>query len=179
MKKKIIVLSILFVIIFAVVNAATNSTYDESKFAPSWGIEDKTVKMRADGKGEIMPPLVKDPEPYYKANKDITKEKLYDINIKIDKEKLQAESAEVKMVEVMTYGDYLNTVGSTDRLTSLALDRLVYVVKVYYPNGVKVDGAFLRRGMGNDFTIKNAMKTTLYDAETGEFLSENCTALSK
>ncbi|GAW92574.1 hypothetical protein [Calderihabitans maritimus] len=169
MKRRLILLG--FVVLMSVFSAyAIASTVDVN--VPKWGITDETVKLNKGGTGEIMPPLNRNPQPVYPGNHDLPGERSFDINKKINREKLQAEQAQIKMIELMTYQEFLDKLGNGFFVTSLSPQRLVWVVQIYYPNGIDVGNGPLKPGIEiKDTVIDNAQRTKIYDAETGQLIS--------
>lgn len=182
MKKKLISVFVFSVfIMFAIwnVSTASNTTkkYDEKNFIPKWGIADNTVKYRDDKKGEIMPDLVKVPDYFYEGNAAVlSKDKYFNINEKINKDKLKLEKGEIKSITIMKYSEYLKADNISDIDTSISPDRMVWVVKLYYPEGIKAD-LYGNPTTNKDLFIKNAIDTTLYDGETGEFIRSSTESL--
>jgi uncharacterized cupredoxin-like copper-binding protein len=174
MKRKLIIAVALvsFVLTATCVYATSKfGGYDESKIVPSWGITPETQKIKEDNSGMIMPQEVENPEPVYKDNKDIPVGNLFDINKKIDKEKLKAENAELEMVKSMTYEEFCKMEGKdTKETTMLAPGRTLWIVKTKKPNGVKIPLSPDQKKKGISDTIKNAIVTDIYDAETGDFI---------
>ena len=80
---------------------------------------------------------------------------VYDINKSIDETHLNAVGTTVLRKEVMLYRDYLAKFDD-GRDTAINDDQRVWVVQTYFPNGFET-----RAGM-----FKNAVTTSLYDAET-------------
>lgn len=100
--------------------------------------------------------LVTEPEPVFQGNKDL--ETYFDIDSRIDEKALAAVGAKILVKAVMPYEEYLEKFGE-ERLTAIALDRVVWVLQVYYPKGYET-----KRGLYEDATV-----TGLYDAETGYY----------
>lgn len=89
-------------------------------------------------------PLVKNPDYVLKGNDS------------------DGNGGEVLMNEYMTYADFLKMQGPKESVSAeIAKDRLVLVVKVYYPDGFD----HVKVGL-----IQNCLATGLYDAATGEYL---------
>ena len=171
-KRKLVTLVILIIAMSSVfIYALAKNSYDESNFVPKWGINDDSKKIKDDKSGEVMPPLVKNPQHFYSDNKDTPKDKLYDINKKINKDKLKAENAEITTLKLMTYKEFLESEKNTTEIdTSVSTERLIWVVKIHYPNGINICNSRFKTENKN-VVIKNALRTILYDAETGDFIS--------
>lgn len=108
--------------------------------------------------------------PIFKANKDIPREKIYDINKKINKDALSQENAQLDKVELMTFEEGYKTLGREAKHNpQIAPERLVWVVQIHHPQGFTT-----RAGL-----IKNARAVGIYDAETGEILNTSVTSLNK
>lgn len=108
--------------------------------------------------------------PVFKANTDISKEKIYDINKKINREAFRQKNVKLEKVELMTFEEGYKTLGKEAKLNpQISPDRLVWVVQIYHPQGFTT-----RAGI-----IKNAQAVGIYDAETGHILSTSVTSLNK
>lgn len=108
--------------------------------------------------------------PVLKTNKNIPREKIYDINKKINKDALSKKNAKLEKVELMTFEEGYKTLGKEAKLNpQISPERLVWVVQIYHPQGFTT-----RAGL-----IKNARAVGIYDAETGEILSTSVTSLNK
>lgn len=124
------------------------------------------ITLQADSK-----PLIKDPEPTLKGNVDTLDKEQYKAtpeNI-INYEKVKANNGEVKLAEYMLYSDYKNLVNDEYGLTTLADDRVVLAVQIYYP-----EFEHIRFGV-----IENCLATGFYDAETGEYLGGKYDSVEK
>lgn len=107
------------------------------------------------------------PEFVFKANKGTPKSKLVDIGAKVlkDKDALAKEDAMIQKLEVTTHGEYSASIGvSASNNTQLSPERLIWVVQIHYPQGYEHP----RVGV-----VENAQVTKIYDAETGEYLSQS------
>ncbi|MCT4596994.1 MAG: hypothetical protein N4A50_03820 [Vallitalea sp.] len=185
-KLRYVILPALLIVLSISVYGMTKS-YNEEEFVPSWGITDETVKLREDNSGEVMPELVTNPEPYYKANtlnsKTLSISKtpaLYDINEKIDISEIEKKGGKVQRTELLSYGEYLQEKNTCNMDTSISKERQIWVVEIYYPNGIKINADMLMPGTKpQNLIIENAIRTTIYDAETGDFISMEEKTLNK
>lgn len=158
-------------------SAAIENKYDESKIVPSWGIQPETQKLKADNSGMIMPEPVINPEPVFKENINLPQGNYYDINKKIDKERLKKENAELVDIKAMTYEDYCKLSNkNTDEINMLSPKRMLWIVKTQHPNGVKVPTSDEQKKIGVSDTIKNATVIDIFDAETGEYIGTDMNA---
>lgn len=123
--------------------------------------------------GEVSSESNNSPEPslpIFKANKNIPKEKIYDINQKINNDALSQQNAKLEKVELMTFEEGYKTLGREAKHNpQISPERLVWVVQVHHPQGFTT-----RAGL-----IKNARSVGIYDAETGKILSTSVTSLNK
>lgn len=76
-------------------------------------------------------------------------------------------SAKVAATDLKTWGTFVseNYGNKGGAGTELAKDRMVWVIKVDYPEGVETKGGF----------FANAKQTIVFDAETGRFISRDTT----
>lgn len=135
----------------------------------------KTVMSQQQGRGLVhqegdtpdkRPPEL-DPEFVFKANKGTPKSKLVDVGTKVlkNKDTLTKENAKIEKLEITTHREYSASISkSTSDNPQLSPDRLIWVVQIYYPQGYEHP----RVGI-----IENARVTEIYDAETGEYLSQS------
>jgi hypothetical protein len=110
---------------------------------------------------ESMPesPLDK-PEPRYKTNKGLSKDKIFDIEKNLNRTFVNQNGGSIEKTELMTYDDFARKQSrSPDDYPEVSPDRLIWVVQTHYPKGYKHPKVGL---------IQNARVTTIYDAETGE-----------
>lgn len=110
---------------------------------------------------ESMPesPLDK-PEPRYKANKGLSKDKTFDIEKNLNRAFVSQKGGSIEKTELMTYGDFARKQSrSPDDYPEVSPDRLIWVVQTHYPKGYEHPKVGL---------IQNTRVTTIYDAETGE-----------
>ena len=79
----------------------------------------------------------------------------------INVNEINAQGGNIEFADTMTYKEFLALQWTNDVDNSLANDKLVYVVKIYYPNGFehyKVE------------TINNCEAIGIYRADNGEYL---------
>ncbi len=114
-----------------------------------WGIEDGSIQLKEDGTGEIMPPLIRDYEPYFEANIDLSEEQLFDIFSVIDKKKLAEDGARFIRIELMTLKEYCERFSLEDVTSSpqISPDRLLWVVQLYYAVGYETRGGFIKNAL--------------------------------
>ncbi len=108
-------------------------------------------------------PLIRNPKPVLPANKDLTRDKLMPLSsIVASPEKLEEVGAIVEWTKLMTLKEYAKlTNQEASSYPEISPDRLVYVSKVRYPEGIEHP----RLGFLGDAEV-----ITLRDAETGRFL---------
>ncbi|MCL1822701.1 MAG: hypothetical protein FWG44_00705 [Oscillospiraceae bacterium] len=95
-------------------------------------------------------------EPVYQNTNDT--DDYFDIKSVIDYDYLESVGAFVKIMEVMTYAEFVEQYDDGE-LTAIPSDRMIWVLGVYYPDGFET-----KRGL-----IKPATVIGIYDAETGEY----------
>lgn len=126
---------------------------------------DDAVYLNPDPTGPIILQVNGNPEPIFKANKGTPKDKLADINLKIDKNKISKENGKLEKIELKTFGEHYQTLGKDpENFTEMSPDRLVWVVQAYYPGGFEHPKVGL---------IENAQVVGIYDAETGNLVSQS------
>lgn len=173
MKNKImIILALSFGLLGSMgITFANKNCDEESSVAPQWGITDETKILNTEKDGEIMPDLVENPEYVYPSNKQLDKNKLFDIDKKIDKEGISKDKGEIKLQKTMTLQEFCEMMEKDpSEFTQISPDRLVNIVQVHYPAGLE----HYRMGI-----IENAFSTTFYDAETGSYLGSIVKSLNK
>lgn len=104
------------------------------------------------------------PDIKYKANDHVPKEKLIDINKKINKENIKANKGELKAAKLMTYKQFADKLNNGDYNAAVDPKRQVWVVQIDYPEGYEHNQAGF---------IANCVTVTVYDAETGEWLGSH------
>lgn len=132
------------------------SIYTSKSVAKTESMEEQDI-MYADSMQ-----LVTNPDPVLKGNSEILEGLKNGRSDTIAEYNLNSSNGEIAMNEYMTYADFLAMEGSMEEAsTEIAGDRVVFVAKVYYPEGFyHIRGGF----------IENCMATGIYDAETGEYL---------
>lgn len=127
--------------------------------------EPVAVKVASEPNNSPEPSL-----PIFKGNKDIPRERIYDINKKINRNALIQKKAKLEKVELLTFEEGYKRLGKEAKLNpQISPERLVWVVQIHHPQGFTT-----RAGI-----IKNALAVGIYDAETGEILSTSVTSLNK
>jgi hypothetical protein len=142
-------------------------------FGTVFAAQELSVEEQAELEGENFNPSVNpsdfhNPEPEYKANSHL-KDVLSSQNIFDQKalDNLKSKNAQLKFHELMTYKEYLDTIGQNDfDNAAISPERLVWVSQIYYPEGYEHP----RAGF-----IDNCLRTTVVDAETREILGNSLT----
>lgn len=98
-----------------------------------------------------------------------TRELNIDGNI-TDVNEINAQGGDIEFADTMTYKEFVDLGWTNDVDNSLASDTLVYVVKIYYPNG------FEHYKVG---TINNCEAIGIYRADNGEYLGGSFEERSK
>ena len=98
-----------------------------------------------------------------------TRELNIDGNI-TDVNEINAQGGDIEFADTMTYKEFVDLGWTDDVDNSLASDTLVYVVKIYYPNG------FEHYKVG---TINNCEAIGIYRADNGEYLGGSFEERSK
>lgn len=107
------------------------------------------------------------PEPIYKANKDLPTNNFKSEDELINRNILKEKGGTIKIARQLTYSQYINQYNIKDKSYNISSDRVIWVIQVHYPNGIQTRIGFL----------KDAILTGIYDAQTGELLEMDYTGI--
>ncbi len=175
MKKTASIIGIVLWFTMLTTFVSTSDDFYRQKHAPDWAANIDTIVRETGGNrssnGEVAPSPVRNFESYYKDNMNIEKSKLYDINKKINKDKINEEKAELQTVRLMKYKEFIEIQKLNHSIAGLSPDKLVWIVQIYYPNGLEtINLSQYNDGNKKNIAIKNFLRTAIYDAETGDII---------